>query len=241
MEFVFNKKSPKWQIVNNVSGWIKSFESSKKVEEGRSALSLAKFCSDSSVEEKFKDMLRPIFQQKDFVLHTAQPEKSSRFDDYKKQRIHDLAIYGETVVDGKSIFVGVEAKVNETYNSTLARVYSRANRDKLNGKNTNIPNRIEDLICNYFNDCPQMSTDSPIRYQLLYAIAGTICEQKDYNILLLLTFKTEKYDYRAAQRNKKDLMDILNLIKYEILSDGCYKCTIGGKTLYIIESSVEFR
>ena len=239
MELIFNKKSKKWRKVNNIQDWIKRIENSKNNEEGRSALSLAKFCSDSSVEDKFKEILRPIFHQQDFILKTAQPEKSSRFDNYGKPRMHDLAICGETLTDKMSIFVGVEAKVNETYGSPLADVYNKAKQDKLNGKSTNRADRIENLICNYFNDCPQLTTDSTVRYQLLYAIAGTLCEQRDYNILLLLTFKTEKYDLSKANRNKKDLMDILSLIEYEILLDGYYKCKIGGKVLYIVEKSIE--
>ena len=179
-------------------------------------------------------MLKPVFQSENFILQTAQPEKSSRFDNYSKQRIHDLAIYGKTD-SGKSIFVGVEAKVDETYNSNLSKIYDKAKSEQLNGKSTMIPQRIEELIKNYF---PGLSTHSSVRYQILYAIAGTLCEQCNFNILLFLTFKTCKYKKVAAQRNKKDLMDILNLINHEVLSEGYYRCTFGDKILYIIDKTV---
>ena len=234
MKFVFNEKSSKWQKIKNVRDWVRSFESSGKDEIGRSALSLAEFCSRATIEEEFNVMLKPVFQKENFILQTAQPEKSSRFDNYRKQRIHDLAIYGQTDT-GESIFVGVEAKVNETYNSNLSKIYDKAKKEQLNGKSTMIPQRIEALIKNYF---PGLSIRSSVRYQILYAIAGTLCEQCNYNILLFLTFKTCKYKEAAAQRNKKDLMDVLNSIKHEVLAEGYYKCTLGDKILYIIDKTV---
>ena len=234
MKFVFNEKSPKWQKIKNVRDWVKSFESSSKDEKGHSALSLAEFCSKPNIEEEFNVMLKPVFQSENFILQTAQPEKSSRFDNYSKQRIHDLAIYGQTD-SGKSIFVGVEAKVDETYDSNLFQIYDKAKKEQLNGISTMIPQRIEELIKNYF---PGLSTHSSVRYQILYAIAGTLCEQCNFNILLFLTFKTCKYKKAAARRNKKDLSDALNLIKHEVLSEGYYKCTFGDKILYIIDKTV---
>ena len=226
MKFIFNENSPKWQNIKDVRDWVKSFDSSSKDEKGHSALSLAEFCSRAKIEEEFNVMLKPVFQSENFILQTAQPEKSSRFDNYSKQRIHDLAIYGKTD-SGKSIFVGVEAKVDETYNSNLSKIYDKAKSEQLNGKSTMIPQRIEELIKNYF---PGLSTHSSVRYQILYAIAGTLC--------LFLTFKTCKYKKTAAQRNKKDLMDVLNLINHEVLSEGYYKCTFGDKILYIIDKTV---
>ena len=148
MKFVFNENSPKWQNIKDVRDWVKSFDSSSKDEKGHSALSLAEFCSRAKIEE-FNVMLKPVFQSENFILQTAQPEKSSRFDNYSKQRIHDLAIYGKTD-SGKSIFVGVEAKVDETYNSNLSKIYDKAKSEQLNGKSTMIPQRIEELIKNYF-------------------------------------------------------------------------------------------
>lgn len=234
MKFVFNEKSSKWKKIKNVRDWVRSFDSSSKDEKGHSALSLAEFCSRATIEEEFNVMLKPVFQSENFILQTAQPEKSSRFDNYRKQRIHDLAIYGQTD-SGKSIFVGVEAKVDETYNSNLSKIYDKAKSEQLNGKNTMIPQRIEALIKNYF---PGLSIRSSVRYQILYAIAGTLCEQCNFNILLFLTFKTCKYKEAAAQRNKKDLMDVLNSIKHEVLAEGYYRCTFGDKILYIIDKTV---
>ena len=84
---------------------------------------------------------------------------------------------------------------------------------------------------------PKLSIDSKIRYQLLYAIAGTLCEQKDYNILLFLTFKTDKYNSKAAERNKKDLQELLNDVDHETIAEGYYKCNFNEHILYIIEKT----
>ena len=53
MKFVFNEKSRKWKIIKNVRDWVRSFDSSSKDEKGRSALSLAEFCSRATIEEEF--------------------------------------------------------------------------------------------------------------------------------------------------------------------------------------------
>ena len=233
MEFKFNKRSKKWREIETVKDWIDSFRKSSKSEDGRSALSLAKFCDLKNFDDIIVTWLLPIVSQSQIKLETAQPEKSSRFDNYSKQRIHDLAIYGETGT-GCSIFIGIEAKVAETYNGTLSSIYQKAINNKKKGINTYIPQRIKQLIQVYF---PKLSIDSKIRYQLLYAIAGTLCEQKDYNILLFLTFKTNKYNPKAAERNKKDLQELLNDVDHETIAEGYYECKINGQKLYIIEKT----
>lgn len=237
MDFIFNKKSPKWSSINTVSDWINSFQTSTKNEKGHSALSLAEFCNNKDIDKIIREWLTPIISN-NFYLLTAQPEKSSKFDDFSKQRIHDLAIKGQTD-DGKSIFVGIEAKVNETYNSTLAQVYNKAKEELKIGKNTRIPDRIENLITNLF---PKITTDSQVRYQLLYAIAGTLCEKCDYNVLLFLTFKTNFYTEKTATRNKNDLRTVLELVDCKTIAkaDNYYKCKFGEQTLFIIEKIIDF-
>ena len=230
MEFKFNKKSKKWREVETVKDWIDSFRNSSKSEDGRSALSLAKFCDKKDIDDLIVSWLSPIISQSQIKLITAQPEKTSRFDNYNKQRTHDLAIYGKTET-GSSMFIGIEAKVAETYSETLSSYYQKA---KKKGKNTFIPQRIEQLIHDYF---PKLSTDSKIRYQLLYAIAGTLCEKKDYNILLFLTFITDKYKPKAAKRNKRDFQELLNYVDHKIIEEGYYECIINGQKLYIIEKT----
>lgn len=234
MEFKFNENSKKWKDVKSVEDWIKSFQNSKKNEQGRSALSLAEFCKKDNIEEIFKSIIAPVIGCGNFSLDTAYPEKASRFDTFSKQRIHDLGIYGKTS-DNKSIFVGVEAKVNETYNSTLSRIYRQACNNLSNGKSTDLPRRIEQLINKYF---PKITSESNVRYQLLYAIAGALCENKDFNILVFLTFKTEKFIEKSAIRNKKDLQDLLGYIDSKKICEGYYKCQFKNQSLFIIEKTI---
>ena len=235
MVFKFNENSKKWKNVKSVKDWIRTFNNSKKNEQGRSALSLAEFCNKDNIEEIFKKIIAPVIDCDDFSLDTAYPERASRFDTFSKQRMHDLGIYGKTS-DKKTIFVGVEAKVNETYNSTLSRIYHQACNNLSNGKSTNIPRRIEQLINNYF---PKITFESNVRYQLLYAIAGTLCENKDFNILVFLTFKTEKFIEKSAKRNKIDLQNLLEYyIDSEEICEGYYKCDFKNQTLFIIEKTL---
>lgn len=74
---------------------------------------------------------------------------STKFDDYGKGRTHDLGIYGKTV-SGKRIFIGVEAKVNETFGGTVQSAYDKVAYLKSVGKNSNLDARIEGLKKKYF-------------------------------------------------------------------------------------------
>lgn len=232
MKFVFNDNK-KWSSVQNVEDWISSFKDSKKNEEGKSALSLAQFCKRPDIESIIKGWIEPIINE-NYTLLSAMPEESSSFDDYGKGRIHDLGIKGKTE-SGKTIFIGVEAKVNETYNGYVSTIYSQKKVEQQKGKSTYIPERIEGLISRYFSG--KITVDSNVRYQLLYAFAGTVCEDCDYTILAFVTFKKECKE-SSLRRNKQDLINFLEKIGYNRLSEDLYKCEISGRTLYIIEKVV---
>ena len=55
------------------------------------------------------------------------PESEVRFDQYGKGRVHDLGICGKTASE-RSLFVGVEAKVNETFGKSVGDEWREANK-----------------------------------------------------------------------------------------------------------------
>ena len=145
MKYQFNKKSEKWKSINNVDEWVNSFG---KGEDGKSAKTLAQFCKENDVESIIKEWIAPIVKE-EFSLDSAMPEMSTKFDNYGKGRTHDLGIYGKTV-SGKRIFIGVEAKVNETFGRTVQQAYNYVDTLRNKGKNSNLDARIEGLKKKYF-------------------------------------------------------------------------------------------
>lgn len=102
-------------------------------------------------------------------------------------RMHDGGIFGETE-DGKSIFIGVEAKVDESFGAPVLESYLKAKTRQIAGEPTNAPQRIEKLLAMHFNN-PDVSMFD-IRYQLLYATAGTIAAGADISVLYVTVFQT---------------------------------------------------
>lgn len=233
MIYKFCNDRPKWKEIHNVEDWIESFNNSKKGEDGKSAKTLAQFCKEKDVESIIKEWISPIVGEL-FFLDTAIPEMTTRFDNYGKGRTHDLGICGHTD-SGNSIFVGVEAKVNETFGRTVQQAYKYVETLHNKGKNSNLGVRIEGLTKKYF---PGLDLDD-IRYQLLYAIAGTMCEEAGIKILLFISFETKQYVKKFGQRNDNDLNDFLKLLDPEKAPENCWKLSFGDQTMYVLNKHVK--
>ena len=233
MEFIFCNDRPKWKDIHNVEDWVNSFNDSKNDEDGKSAKTLAQFCKENDVESIIKEWIAPIVKE-EFSLDSAIPDMSTKFDDYGKGRTHDLGIYGKTV-SGKRIFIGVEAKVNETFGGTVQSVYDKVAYLKSVGKNSNLDARIEGLKKKYFPDLPL----DDIRYQLLYAIAGTLCEEAEVKILLFITFETDIYEEKCGQRNDDDLTAFLSMLDAKPIGENCWELNVHGQTMFVVNKHVK--
>ena len=232
MEYQFNKKSEKWKSINNVDDWVNSFKDSKNNEDGKSAKTLAQFCKENDVESIIKGWITPIVKEK-FSLDTAIPEMSTKFDDYGKGRIHDLGIYGKSV-SNKSIFIGVEAKVNETFGGTVQSAYDKVEYLKSIGKNSNLKERIDGLKEEYF---PGLDLYDK-RYQLLYAIAGTLSEEAEVKILLFATFETDQYKKKYGQRNDEDLTAFLSMLDANPIGENCWELNVHRQTMFVVDKHI---
>lgn len=51
-----------------------------------------------------------------------------------------------------------------------------------------------------------------IRYQLLYATAGTIAERADISILFVIVFKTDLYNERIGAENYQDYIKFMKTV-----------------------------
>ena len=81
-----------------------------------------------------------------------------------------------------------------------------------------------------------------MHYQLLHATIGTVSENADISVLLVIVFKTDKYDELIANDNYKDYVKFLKAIKAEKISDDkdieAHKISVDDKILYSIYVSI---
>ncbi len=228
----------KGNSITCLNDWAKVFDTPKKRlhwKIGRSAYSIADFIMNKHGEEKIMQLVSSILSEQ-VILESGIPELEIRFDAYGHGREHDLGIYGKTS-SGKTIFIGVEAKVDESFNETVADVYLKAKAKELAGISTNLPSRIEDLITLNFKNIDSKVFE--LRYQLLYATAGTVATDADIYILLMIVFKTELYDETIGTKNYQDYSMFLKAVdakprEYDDEHVTVHQLSIGEKSLHAI-------
>jgi hypothetical protein len=172
---------------------------------------------------------------------TATPEYETRFDQYGRGRMHDVGIRGRTS-SGKSLFVGVESKVNESFGQLVREVYLTAKARQIAGESTKAPERIESLLRLHF------TTPDPavfeVRYQLLYATAGTLAECADVSVLFVAVFKTPTYNEPIGATNYRDYVTFLaaagaSPLKLPTRGAQAHRLTLGGRELLCIYEQFE--
>jgi hypothetical protein len=223
----------KGNTITNLIEWERFVFSGKKAKhwkEGRSAFSLADFVINKNGKQKISELVADQIGE-NYTLDIAKPEFEARFDKYGHGREHDLGIFGKTE-SGKKIFVGVEAKVDESFGDTIASAYHKVKAKELNDLPTNAPKRIEKLL--NFNFKSIKASDFNLRYQLLFSTAGTLCMDADIHILLILVFKTKDYDNKKGVVNYKDLQAFLKKIEAVKIVENTYQVNINNKDLTII-------
>ncbi len=196
-------EDPRDKEIINMADWEKLYDPTHRRrdwKEDRSAHSIAKFFIDrngvAEIQLRVSDALSmPV------KFERAVPEYEVKFDDFGKGRMHDVAIWG-TTENGQSIFVGVEAKVDESFGKLVCEEYSNAQAKQRDGESTNAPKRIERLVASYFRNPNPVVCD--VRYQLLYATAGTLAADADLSVLFVVVFKTSLYDESKGEKNDRD-------------------------------------
>ncbi len=224
-------------IITNLSEWENFVFSGKKEKhwkEGRSAYSLADFIINQYGVKQIEQILSPAIPEA-FIFDKASPEFEARFDKYGHGREHDLAIWGTTKT-GKKLFVGVEAKVDESFGDTIASALKKANSKIQRGEKSNAPKRIEELLLFNFNTIKEQ--DYQLRYQLLFSTAGTLCIEADIHIMLILVFKTDDYDKDKGTKNYNDLVNFLKKADAKTLGKNTYQLNKANKELTLIYKEI---
>ena len=194
--------------ITSIDDWSTIYLNTKKHKhwkEHRSAYSVAEFILNQNgaeaIQNRVSDVLGVTVQ-----LDRAIVEYEVRFDNFGKGREHDLGIFGRTE-SGKTVFIGVEAKVDEAFGYPLLDTYLLAKSNQIAGISTNAPERIERILALHYSTPNPSMFDGP--YQLLYATAGTLAEDADIHLLYVIVFKTPLYDESKGVDNYRDYIHFM--------------------------------
>ena len=229
--------------IRDITDWAKLYDKPQTAhhwKEHRSAYSVAKFFlyrnGGRAIESRVSDAVgEPVHFER------AIPEFQVKFDEFGQGRMHDIALFGN-VKSGKSIFVGVEAKVDESFGLSVHDVYLKAKAKQIAGVSTNAPERIERLLAMHFSK-PDISMFE-VRYQLLYATAGTIAADADISVLYVIVFKTALYSEQIGAKNYRDYIQFMNkvgAVPIKLPTKGAigHKLELNGNTLICLHEYFE--
>jgi len=194
-------------IIQSMEDWATIYTSGNKAKqwkEGRSAYSIADFVINHHGLEKIKSRVEEIIQDQ-IEIDIVIPENEIMFDSFRPGRVHDLGIYSKGPV-----FIGVESKVDEPFGPSISDAYLDSISKAIGGSRTNKPERIEKLLKDQFKK-PDRSLFN-LRYQLLYAVAGTRAAGRKKSILYTIVFKTDQYDDLKGVENFRDYLNFLQAV-----------------------------
>jgi len=228
----------KGRLIETMEDWSKIYSSGNNArhwKEGRSAYSIADYVINYNGMKKIADRVGEVLNET-VEFGKIIPELELKFDQYGQGRVHDLGIYGQTA-SGKSLFVGVESKVDESFNKTIADVYLQAITKRIGGGRTKAPDRIEKLLRDHFRKPEKEVFD--LRYQLLYATAGTLASKQDLSLMYIIVFKTDLYNELKGIENLKDYIAFINASRSEELDCSrpeslVHRINVFRKSLYSI-------
>lgn len=234
--------SNKGNLITSMEDWAKLYTAGNKAKHwkpGRSAYSIAEYVINRNGLNRIAERVSEVLEE-GVAFEKAIPELELKFDTLGQGRVHDLGIYGQTS-SGKSLFIGVESKVDETFNKTIADVYLQAIARRVGGGSTNAPERIEGLLRNHFRGPEKKDFD--LRYQLLYSVAGTLASKQDLSMMYIIVFKTDLYDELRGLENLKDYIAFINASRSEELDCShpealVHKIKVFRKSLYSIYEQV---
>ena len=241
------------QRISNLIEWrSRIFDGTSKEKDwkkGRSAYSLAEFIMDRKGAAYLEARMSSVLSQH-IELEQATPEYLAKFDSYPGNPSNlDLGITGhvERLPVKASLFVGVEAKVDETFGSTVRSRYSSAMNRRDAGKRTNAPERVKGLLSKYFSvrGSPDSSRFADIRYQLLTGTAGTVAASGEISVFYVLVFRTSMYDERRGLSNLQDYESFVEAAHGKPLMRDCKEfradeLDLVGKRLVCVYDYVDF-
>jgi hypothetical protein len=189
--------------------------------EGRSAQELASFwLKHKEVQNSITALLDSYPDTSGVILVNGSPEFESKFDNYGKGRQHDFLAIGKR--QHEKLIVSIEAKVDESFgNETVESYFMKSKLKQLNGINTKVTNRIEELIHGIFTK-PFSNSIASLRYQLIHAIAGTLAEAKiqkaNKAVFIIQTFLTDKVDPKKVEDNDNEMNKLVKVLSKDQIS-----------------------
>lgn len=201
-------------LIKDISSWFKYAPPKKGVSQfkcKKSALELARYITQD-INNMPDEIARAIEYCGEDISKCFEwtAEFVTNFKTSGGGRNHDLAIFGD------HIFVGTEAKVEESYDKLISdwiKVESNSNR----------LNRLNDF-CNdiFYNNYIDIKDDvDKLRYQLLSGLDGTIVEAKKQEkltgvkkkaLFLIITFKPGIYTTKMG-KNDNDFKSFISLLE----------------------------
>ena len=229
-------------LITSMENWANIYSAGNKAKHwkpGRSAYSIAEYVINRNGLQRIAERVSQVLDE-EVTFEKAIPELELTFDEYGQGRVHDLGIYGETS-SGKTLFIGVESKVDEKFNKTIADVYLQAIARRIGGGRTKAPERIEGLLRSHFRK-PDKNVFS-LRYQLLYSTAGTLASNQDISVMYIIVFKTDLYDELKGLENLKDYIAFINASRTEELDCShpesiVHELKVFRKSLYAVYEQV---
>lgn len=258
-------RNKKKTLLNTLNEWKKGFiEVDKKTHwsEGYSAYSLGLFFTSGNGERWLSGLEKALFGC-ELEHMDAEIEHASKLDSYKGgQRMQDLAIWGKTL-DGRTCFVGIEAKVLEpfgelsVYDSYIAGLDERENRNP-NSKKANRVCEVVDFL--FRGKTPSDEGIRNLRYQLMHYFKASILEAPslkesaksikssrglaDIIVLPVLVFNTDHYKTNPglAKDNYDDYLSFvtaLGCVKSRYGEHDVYHTVIDGRDVFSVYEVVE--
>ena len=209
--------------------------------EGRSAYAVADFILHREGAAHLESRLAETLGG-EVALDAITPEMQVKFDQFGgRGRMHDLGVSG--TVGRRRLFVGVEAKVDESFGGDLAASYAEAQRRLAQNSRSKGVARIEQLL-GRFSPPLALASDGHLRYQLIHGTVGTIAARQggdrpyDAYVFYVLVFKTGLYDAATGESNYADYRRFIERVGGQELSPLAHRITVDGRELTCIYEAV---
>jgi hypothetical protein len=193
--------------------------------DGRSAKEAARAWLDGDGKNLPTEVTAALTTHKSFGTvqdWRAEPEVKLRFDGFAGEpRNSDLVVYAQD--SNGPLLIAVEAKADEPFGETVANTKAAALARYSKNNRSNGLIRIEQLTKALLGlHQPGEPPDDEIRYQLLTACAGALCEAERHGysraLVLVHEFITEKTTDDKLRRNTEDLDTFVNRLSHGVVS-----------------------
>lgn len=221
-DFIYTYGS-KEEPVHSLEEWEKLFKSHDSRGEMHwkpeySAQSLAEDFMFGSGEQMVSDIVELFSGGGIEGAVRANIEHASAFDKYNRTRMQDLAIFGKQT-NGKSFFMGIEAKANETFGSkSINRQKTYVETKEQSGVRTDAGERLRQLVRDFLGG-KKLTDLSPeegrIRYQLLYYLAGSFREIADVIYMPVVVYGHPDYEKYGKDKNRTAYQNFMEALKFK--------------------------